>query len=108
MSLEVKGIIGLIVGTFAVIGLALFFQYGLTDAGRAKIKALGDSARVTCYSGARLIFDACSTGKVHSEDSSDGYFFEEKKTGLPVEVSGNCVIIYQTTCPTETIGVTSP
>lgn len=70
------------------------FSAGCTDAQVGKLKALGDSAHVTCYSGGKLIYDGQSTGKVSSEENSDGYYFIDRKTGLPMEVSGNCIIVY--------------
>ena len=33
-----------------------------------------------------------SSGKVISEANSDGYFFEEKSTGILIEVTGTLVI----------------
>lgn len=67
---------------------------GCTDAGWSRLTALGDSASIKCYSGGVLIFEGRSTGKVKSEQSSDGYFFKDAADGLLKEVSGNCVIGY--------------
>ncbi len=36
-----------------------------------------------------------STGKVESSDSSDGYFFVDAKDNKLKEVSGNCIITYE-------------
>jgi len=71
---------------------------GCTDAFVAKV-------RVTCYSGGKLIFDSCSTGKVASEANSDGYYFNENTSGKLIEVSGNCVISMKAPCPATVIGV---
>lgn len=68
---------------------------GCTDAGFAKITSMGDSARVKCWSGDTVIFDGESTGKVISEQNSDGYFFKDKADNRLKEVSGNCVIEYK-------------
>jgi hypothetical protein len=67
---------------------------GCSDAQIGKFKALGNSAQVECWSGGRSIFKGESTGKVSSEENSDGYYFIDKATGSPMEVSGNCVIRY--------------
>ena len=67
---------------------------GCTDAQRGKIRAIGSSASLECYSGNKFIYKGHSTGKVSSEEQSDGYYFVDKKTGNPMEVCGNCVIIY--------------
>ena len=72
----------------------LFLFVGCTDAQRGKIGALGDSAKVDCWSGGKLIYSGVSSGKISSEDSSDGYNFVDIKTGKFMEVSGNCVITY--------------
>lgn len=65
------------------------------DASFGKIANIGSSAHVTCYSGGKVIYDGYSTGKVASEENSDGYFFKDKKTRQFVEVSGNCIIRYE-------------
>lgn len=65
-----------------------------TDATWGKLKAFGNSASVECYSGGKLIFKGKSTGKVRSEDNSDGYYFIDSKDGKVKEVSGECIITY--------------
>lgn len=67
---------------------------GCTDAQRGKVWALGDSAKVECYSGGVLIYSGISSGKLSSEQQSDGYNFVDEKTDKFMEVSGNCVITY--------------
>ena len=79
--------------------LVLVFAMGCTDAVIGKFESYNDSARVTCYSGNKLIFDECSTGKVANQSQSDGYFFRARSTQRPVEISGNCVITYNNGCP---------
>ena len=69
-----------LLGVVIVLG-ALVVLCGCTDAGRAKLFALGDSAAVKCWSGGQLIFEGRSTGKVFSEQNSDGYFFKDAKDG---------------------------
>lgn len=65
---------------------------GCTDAERAKIGGLGDEHRVELYSGGELVRTWTSSGKVHSEQHSDGYYFNDKDTGLLIEVAGDVVI----------------
>lgn len=77
-----------------VLLIALLTTLGCTEAQRGKFYALGDSAHVKCYSGGELIYDGYSTGKVSSEDNSDGYYFVDKKDERTKEVSGNCIIDY--------------
>lgn len=67
---------------------------GCTDAQRSRITSYGSSAKIQCYSGGKLIYDGTSTGKVVSEENSDGYYFREKDTNRLLEVSGNCILEY--------------
>ena len=75
-----------------IILLAVFS--GCTDAQRGKIGAIGEFAKVECWSGGKLIYSGASSGKISSESNSDGYNFVDKKTDKFMEVSGNCVITY--------------
>ena len=77
----------------ATLAVALLAS-GCTDAKFSKLTNFGDEAVVKCYSGTSIIYDGRSTGKVISEESSDGYVFKDAKTGHLMEVSGNCVIDY--------------
>ena len=81
---------------FAVVCIVTlaFIGVGCTDAQWGKVTSLGDPAKVMCYSGGVLIYSGYSTGKVSSEESSDGYFFKDSADGRQKEVSGNCVIDY--------------
>jgi len=67
---------------------------GCTEAEMAKIGALGNAAKIKCYSGGVVIYEGRSTGKVSSEANSDGYFFRDADDQRLKEVSGNCVITY--------------
>lgn len=66
---------------------------GCTDAQVSKTIGIGNHFRIqlincdgTCTN------EWVSTGKVLSEQSSDGYYFTDARTGLLVEVSGNVII----------------
>ncbi len=74
--------------------IALLLAAGCTDAKFEKMTNFGNSASIQCYSGAQVIYDGRSTGKIKSEENSDGYYFKEKQTGNLKEVSGNCIITY--------------
>ena len=83
--------------TACVLAICLIFLLGAggcTDAQRGKLGALGEAARVECWSGGKLIYEGVSSGKLSSESNSDGYNFVDAKTGKFMEVSGNCVITY--------------
>lgn len=71
---------------------ALFALASCTDATRAKIGGYGDEFKVEMYSGGKLVRTWTSSGKVQSEQRSDGYYFNDKATGKLVEVSGDVVI----------------
>ena len=64
------------------------------DAEIGKMQSLGKGAKITCYSGGKVIYSGSSTGKVLSEQASDGYYFKDSKDGKLKEVSGNCIITY--------------
>jgi len=83
--------------TAMLLAVSLIFLLAVsacTDAQRGKIGAIGESAKVECWSGGKLIYEGASSGKISSESQSDGYNFVDKKTGKFMEVSGNCVIAY--------------
>ena len=76
--------------------LTLPFAASCTDTTMARWGALGDPAKIVCYSGTELIYEGKSTGKVESPQGSDGYRFKDAKTQWLTEVSGNCIIQYGT------------
>lgn len=70
--------------------------FGCTDAERSKAGGLGDKfsvALVNCDG--TITHQWISSGKVLSENGSDGYFFMEDKTGKLVEVTGTLIITKQ-------------
>jgi hypothetical protein len=72
--------------------LLLISLIGCTDAGRAKFGGYGDKFKVEMYSGGQKVREWTSTGKVLSEEGSDGYYFNDSETGKLIEVSGDVVI----------------
>jgi hypothetical protein len=65
---------------------------GCTDASRSQIAAYGSSFRVTLYSGGEAVRTWKSTGKVLTEEQSDGWYFTDAVTGKLVLVSGDVVV----------------
>ena len=63
-----------------------------TDAERAKFGGYGDKFKVEMYSGGQKVREWTSSGKVLSEDGSDGYYFNDADTGKLIEVAGDVVI----------------
>lgn len=63
-----------------------------TDADRAKMGGIGSKFKVEMYSGGTKVREWISSGKVHSEQGSDGYYFNDTATNTVVEVSGDIVI----------------
>jgi hypothetical protein len=62
-----------------------------TDAEKSKLGGYGDTFMVKVL-GPDTIITYHSTGKVISEDKSDGYYFTNAANGKLVEVSGNVII----------------
>ncbi len=85
---------------FVILGGVVVFQYGIGaifwSSKRGLLKRiLSDSpAKIICYSGPTVVYKGKSTGMVWSEETSDGYFFMDAKTGRPRQVSGHCDIDY--------------
>lgn len=75
-----------------IIALVAIIISSCTDAGRAKLTNFGNEFKVEMYSGGLLVKTWISSGKVRSENNSDGYYFVDKSTGKLVEVSGDVVI----------------
>lgn len=77
-----------------LMSLTLLFS-GCTDGQLGKLSSYNGSANVKCYSGDTLIYEGISTGKISNSESSDGYYFVDKKDNLLKEISGNCIITYK-------------
>ena len=71
------------------------FCASCTDAGRAKLTGYGGEYKVEMYSGGQLVRTWIASGKVQSENGSDGYYFNDKVTGKLIEVAGDVVITEQ-------------
>lgn len=64
-----------------------------TDSSMSKITSLGSKHSITLYGAdGKVIETWISTGKPHSEKSSDGYYFTDSKTGKLLEVCGTIII----------------
>lgn len=85
---NIIGILGLaLIITSAVISFS-----GCTDAEKASFNALGKKHRVTMYSGGKQIGQWESTGSIHNEEHSDGYYFKDDKTEKMISISGDVII----------------
>ena len=62
-----------------------------TDAELSNVGGYGDTFTVKVL-GPDTVITYHSTGKVISEQNSDGYYFNSRETGKLVEVSGNVII----------------
>ncbi len=62
-----------------------------TDATRAKLGGYGDTYTIKVMS-CDTIITYKSSGKVISENGSDGYYFNDATTGKLIEVSGTVII----------------
>lgn len=71
----------------------MFGAVGCTDATRSKILGYGSQFRVTLYAAdGSVIREWTSTGKVKSEETSDGYYFMDQASGRLIEVTGTLII----------------
>jgi hypothetical protein len=79
------------IGLMAILiaGIALS---ACTDAKMKQITAIGSKAHVKCWSGGTVILDTWSTGKVATEEGSDGWYFEDQNTGKLIRTNADCVV----------------
>jgi hypothetical protein len=75
-----------------VLGMLAMFV-GCTDAEKSRIMAYGNQFEVTLYSGGTAVAKWTSSGKVLNEEKSDGYYFNDLKTGKLVRVSGTLSVV---------------
>ena len=76
---------------FIITSLALMIGSGCTDATMSKMGGYGDTFTIKVL-GPDTVITYHSTGKVVSEEHSDGYYFTDKTTGKLIEVSGTVII----------------
>jgi hypothetical protein len=65
---------------------------GCASADLSSMKSWGARHHVKQFSGGVLVGEWTSKGRILNEKSSDGYYFEDEKTGNPVMVSGTVQI----------------
>lgn len=75
------------IAAFALLGLI-----ACSDASLAKIGGNGARHKVTLYSGGQPVAQWISTGRVQNEEKSDGFYFNDEKTGHLIRVAGSVVI----------------
>ena len=63
-----------------------------SDTELAQFAAIGEPGHIACYSGGTVIFEGDSTGKIATEEGSDGWKFMDAASERLVRVSGDCVI----------------
>jgi hypothetical protein len=63
-----------------------------TDAERSNITTIGSAFQITLFSGGKIVGQWESSGKVLTEDKTDGYQFRDNKTSKFIRVSGNVVV----------------
>ena len=67
-----------------------------TDAYRSKMGGYGDEFKVEILNcDGTVAREWISSGKVLSEEHSDGYYFKDKETGKLIEVTGRLIITKQ-------------
>lgn len=71
----------------------LFSITSCTDATQAKLGGYGDTFKVELLNcDGSITHSWVSTGKVANSENSDGYYFNDAKTGTLIEVSGSVII----------------
>lgn len=76
-----------------MVAITLLALTSCTDAGRAKFGAFGDKFKVEIVNcDGTVTHSWVSTGKVSNSSNSDGYYFNDEKTGTLIEVSGSVII----------------
>jgi len=65
---------------------------GCTDATFSKVTSYNTTFKISLFSGGQLVREYHSTGRVESEEHTDGWFFVNKETGKLVRVSGTISI----------------
>jgi len=76
-----------------ILAIILITLSSCTDAQQAKIGALGDKFEIDLVNcDGTVTHSWTSTGKVSNSETSDGYYFNDEKTGTLIEVSGNVII----------------
>ena len=64
-----------------------------TDASLSKLGGYGSEFKVEMVNcDGSISHTWVSSGKVQSEDNSDGYYFNDKKTGKLIEITGRLII----------------
>lgn len=79
-----------------IILLGIIATLGITsckDATKAQYQALGKRHKITLYGATGTVINSwISTGNVSNSAHSDGWYFEDEKTGKLVEITGTLVI----------------
>lgn len=85
------------IGTAVALFIAIVMgSTSCTDATRAKFGGYGDEFKVEMLNcDGTVAREWISSGKVQSEANSDGYYFNDKKSGKLIEVTGRLVITKQ-------------
>jgi hypothetical protein len=75
-----------------MIVLMMLAMSACTDAKMKQFTTIGSKAHVKCYSCGVVILDTYSTGKVGTEEQSDGWYFEDQNTGKLIRTNADCVV----------------
>lgn len=71
---------------------SLMMLVGCSEARFEKATSFNNPRTIKCYSGGVEIYSGRSTGRIQSEQSSDGYYFVDARTNKLTEVSGDCIL----------------
>lgn len=76
-----------------IILMSLLFTISCSDAKISNFTAIGNEANVRCYSGGVIVYEGTSSGKVETEEGSDGWYFKDKKSRKLIRTNADCVVI---------------
>jgi hypothetical protein len=80
---------------YIIASIAALSICSCTDASKARLTGYGGEYKVEMFSGGQVVRTWFSSGKVQSEEKSDGYYFNDKASGKLIEVAGDIVITQQ-------------
>ena len=78
--------------TIVILIVCIICSSGCTNAHWKNVTSLGCDFKIEMYSGGQVVKTWQSSGKVLTEQGSDGWIFEDKSTGKLVRVSGTVVV----------------
>lgn len=77
---------------FKVLAIGFLVFAGCTKAERSQVMGFGKDYKISVYSGGEKVREFVSSGKVLTEEKSDGWYFTNKESGKLVRISGTVIV----------------